>query len=229
MADSFTANLNLTKPEVGASTDTWGTKINIDLDQLDAKYGPGGVLLLASGGTGANTAATARTNLGCGTIATQSAAGVAITGGTASGVAVTLSSVDSTPVGSTTPSSGKFTSVQLSTGAITFADGTSQSTSASALNSPSVFSISGSGSVSGVPIFQTEKLDATSGALTRVLPSAVGITGHQITGKKMDASANGISYVTSGTQTIDAASFVTLFRQFDAVTIQSDGANWILI
>ena len=68
MADTTTTNLGLTKPEVGASTDTWGTKINNDLDSIDGLFDAGPVLKLNKGGTGAATAGAARTNLGATTL-----------------------------------------------------------------------------------------------------------------------------------------------------------------
>jgi len=48
---------------------------------------------------------------GLGTMSTQNANNVAITGGTISGVSLTLDSLDNTPIGSTTPSTGKFTTL----------------------------------------------------------------------------------------------------------------------
>lgn len=102
MADATTTNYSLTKPEVGASNDTWGDKLNDNFDDIDSLLGGGtavaginitsgtisGItdLAVADGGTGASTASGARTNLGLGSISTQASSSVSITGGSISGI-----------------------------------------------------------------------------------------------------------------------------------------------
>src|SRR5215471_6942063 len=92
MADSNTLNINLVKPEVGASTDTWGQKLNSDLDIIDGIF--------------ATTKTAPLKNM-----ALQDASNVNITGGNINAHIVGFGAIDQTPIGQTTPDKGSFTTL----------------------------------------------------------------------------------------------------------------------
>lgn len=190
MADTTTTTYGLVKPEVGASADTWGNKINADMDALDdlldgttaiqPRITGGSIagitdLAIADGGTGASTAANARTNLGLGTLATQASNAVAITGGSITGI-TDLAIAD----GGTGASTATAARTNLGLGTIA-----TQASSAVAITGGSISGITALAILDGGTGASTAANARTNlglGTIATQASSAVSITGGSITG-----------------------------------------------
>jgi hypothetical protein len=76
---------------------------------------------------------------------------------------------------------------------------------------------------------RTVLVNATGGAVTGTLPPAASCPGHTVTIKKTDASGNAVTVDGNASETIDGAANYPLTAQWNSVTVQSDGTNFVII
>lgn len=70
-------------------------------------------------------------------------------------------------------------------------------------------------------------VNATSGAVTLSLYTAIGNSGRKLRVIKTDTSTNTVTVDPFGSQTINGATTLVLRTQYDATAIASDGTNWL--
>ena len=68
--------------------------------------------------------------------------------------------------------------------------------------------------------------DASGGAFTANLPTAVGCAGKEFVIKKIDSSANVVTIDPNGSETINGNATTALDNQNESATLYSDGTNW---